>query len=266
MTTNVYQPFLRALGLSDAESTLYLGLLEGGPASIRQLAATTGVNRGKAYDSLKHLVSLGLVSFKRRGARAHFVAENPERVRDLIADKQHELEQLEATAGSVLPSLLALGKRRSGEPIVRFYEDDEGITAILRDVLSTVANCEPKEYRVYSSQLLRQYLYRRFPNFTRRRIAAQLVVKVIAIGHPGDPAEYSERRQVPSPTTEQTSSYVLIYGDKVAMVSLSPNNTPYGVVIEEPGVAATQRLLFDTLWHQLPESTENSHLGTLPAV
>jgi HTH-type transcriptional regulator, sugar sensing transcriptional regulator len=150
-----------------------------------------------------------------------------------------------------VPSLLALGRHRLGEPAVRYYEDDEGIVVILRDVLQTVAQLKKKEYYAYSSRALRKYLYRRFPNFTRRRISEGIFVKVIAVGEGGDPDQSSERRWIAEPPSSEVSSYTLIYGNKVALISVSPDDTPYGVVIEEPGVAAMQKLLFETLWSKL---------------
>lgn len=253
-TTSLFQ----SLGVDETEQALYLALLTGGPSSIRQLAAETTINRGKTYESLKRLVSLGLVSFKRKGEQRRFVAEGPERLQDLLAEKKRELIQLEETAQSFIPSLMALSKRRGGEPIVRFYEDDDGVVAILRDVLNTLARSDHKKYLAYSSKPLRQYLYRQFPNFTRRRIKEKISVKVIAIGEGGELAELSDRKWLPEPSDQRLSSYVLIYGDKLAMISLSANETPYGVVIEEPGLAATQRFLFEKLWESLPAVSDES--------
>jgi sugar-specific transcriptional regulator TrmB len=243
---------LSELGLKDTEIRVYTALLESGPTSIRGVAAAAKVNRGTTYEALKHLAETGLVAYTRQGERNKYRAESPERIFDLIDEKRRSLSNLEAEAHTLVPSLLALGQHRLGEPAVRFYEDDEGIVVILRDVLHTVAqNRRHKEYYAYSSRALRKYLYRRFPNFTRRRISEDVHVKVIAVGEGGDPEENSERRWIPEPPSSQLSSYTLIYGDKVALISVSPDDTPYGVVIEEPGVAAMQRLLFDTLWSHL---------------
>ncbi len=257
MTNSTLTDLFTFLGFTPEETALYVALLESGPTSIRRIAAAAGVNRGKAYESLKHLVDRGLVSYKRTGAQNRFTAESPDKLYDLIHDRKQELEQSEQIATSLLPTLMARSKRRAGEPIVRFYEEDEGIATILRDVLTTLRRSGQKEYRTYSSQSLRQYLYKRFPTFTARRIAEGIAVRVIAIGHQGDPATLSERRWLPSPEGQLSSSYTIIYADKVAMISLSENQTPYGVVIEEPGVAVTQRLLFDSLWQILPAPPVN---------
>jgi hypothetical protein len=76
-------------------------------------------------------------------------------------------------------------------------------------------------------------------------------VKVIAIGEGGEPAAESERKWLPEPENGEISSYTIIYGDKVASFSISADFTPYGVVIEDNGLSAMQRLLFIQLWDKL---------------
>ena len=251
MTNDRVEAVFRVLGVSPAEQAIYLTLWQGGGSSIRQIAEMSGVNRGKAYELLKHLVSLGLVRYKQTGQRRRFQAEPPSRLQDLVEEKQHELLNVEKQIKTILPALVATGVHRRGEPIIRFYEDDEGIVAILRDCIATTAKSLPKSYYVYSSKPLRTYLYRRFPNFTRRRVAEGIGVKVIAIGEGGEDAHLAERKWLPETIGSQSSSYILIYDTKVAVISLSANDTPYGVVIDDPGLAVTQKLLFETLWERL---------------
>jgi hypothetical protein len=134
---------------------------------------------------------------------------------------------------------------------VKYYEDDEGVVAILRDVLHACGQMDTPLYYAYSSKPMRQYLYRKFPQFTERRIREGIAVKVIAVGDGGEPAQISERKWLPEPDESLISSYTLIYGNKVAHISISNDFTPYGVVIEDTGTANMQRLLFDRLWQTL---------------
>ena len=239
------------LGLSLIEAKVYLSLLKSGPTSIRKAAADIGVNRGTTYEAIKSLVNVGLVSFRVVGQRSKYSAESPEKIDQLIGEKQRELGMLKAETTKLMPSLLAFSKNTADEPKAHFYEDDEGIANILRDVLATTSKLRPKEYYVYSSRSLRQYLYRQFPNFTVRRIEEGIFSKVIAIGTGGDPAELSARKFIEDDSYEVSSSYNIIYGDKIALISVSSDLTPYGVVIEEPGAASMQRLLFNRLWESL---------------
>ncbi len=245
---NPPEGLLGQLGLSETETKTYVVLLELEAVSIRKVAERTGINRGTTYEALKKLARRGLVSVHRRGQREYFLAESPEKIYDIIRDQRKDLWRAQQTAQKVVPSLLARGARPQGRPLVRYYQDDEGAANILRDVLQTCRKLETPEYYVYSSRPLRQYLYRKFPHFTERRVSEGIAVKVIAIGAGGDPAAASERKWLPEPTTSDISSYSIIYGDKVAHISISSDFTPYGVVIEDAGAAAMQRLLFDQLW------------------
>ena len=215
------------------------------------MAAFTGINRGTTYDAIKRLLSEGLVNTRKVGQREYYSAESPEKIYDLIRDKRKALWHSQQQAQRLIPELLARKARPQGSPLVRYYEDEEGVAAILRDVLQTCAKLPEASYRVYSSRPLRQYLYRKFPQFTERRIAEEISVKVIAVGEGGDPAPISERKWLPG-SDDAVSSYTLIYANKLAVISISNDLTPYGVVIEDEGTAAMQRLLFDRLWASLP--------------
>jgi sugar-specific transcriptional regulator TrmB len=242
---------LNSLGIPEAEAATYAGLLEIDQVSIRRLAAHTGINRGTTYDALKRLVAIGLVSVKRHGNREQYTAESPERIYELIRDKRRDLLDATTAAKKIIPDLLASKRTTSGRPLVRYYEDDEGIVTILKDVLQTCRELDEPEYCAYSSSRVRAYLYRKFPQFTKRRIAEGIHVKVIAIGEGGEVADNSERKWLPDTSGDMLSSYTLVYGPKVAIISIAEDETPYGVVIEDAGTASMQKFLFQQMWKYL---------------
>ena len=245
------QALLVELGFSETEAETYWALLNLETVSIRKVAEQSGINRGTTYEAIKQLVVAGLVHARKSGAREYFSAESPEKIYDLIRDKRKELWNAQQYAQALIPELLAKKARPQGRPLVRYYEDDEGVVAILKDVLQTCGQLDVPEYYAYSSRPLRHYLYRKFPQFTDRRVQEGISVRVIAIGEGGDPAEQSERKWLAEPGEASISSYTLIYGDKVANISISSDETPYGVVVEDAGVAAMQKLLFEQLWAQI---------------
>ena len=247
------QKLLIELGYTGAEAETYWALLNLESVSVRKVASYSGINRGTTYDAIKQLVRAGLVTTRRVGERDYYSAESPEKIYDLIRDRRKELWHSQQRAQVLIPELLARKAMPQGRPLVKYYEGDEGVVTILRDVLQTSSRLERPEYYVYSSLPLRQYLYRQFPEFTERRIEENIAVKVIAIGEGGDPASASERRWLPTANSDDAaiSSYTIIYGDKFALISISNDETPYGVVIEDSGTASMQRLLFDTLWARL---------------
>ncbi len=239
----------------------YAALLESGSVSIRKLANATGINRGTTYDSLKLLVTAGLVSVKGGdGKRDRYTAESPERVHDIIRDKRRDLLEASNIAKEIVPQLLASQGSPGGKPIVRYYEGDEGVAAVLRDVLQTCRQLDEPHYHAYSSAPVRELLYRNFPQFTERRIAEDIGVSVISVGEGGEEAEKSERKWLgadsstagqPAAQDRIISSYTIIYGNKVATISIAQDDTPYGVVIEDAGAAAMQRQVFAHVWRTL---------------
>ncbi|HEY5668257.1 MAG TPA: helix-turn-helix domain-containing protein [Candidatus Saccharimonadales bacterium] len=243
---------LIGLGLSRTEAQTYEALLHMDSISIRKIAASTGINRGTTYDALKHLTQLGLVSVKQGSSgREGYVAESPEIIYEMIREKRRDLLDAANMAKKLVPELLAQSNTAEGRPLVRYYEDDGGVVTILKDVLQTCRDMNTPAYYAYSSSRIRQYVYRKFPLFTKRRIDEGIHVKVIAVGKGGEVAEKSERKWLPESPGDDTSSYTLIYGNKVATISIADDDTPYGVVIEDAGVAAMQRLLFERLWSLL---------------
>jgi hypothetical protein len=125
----------------------------------------------------------------------------------------------------------------------------------MMDGLQCCVTLQNTEYHAYSSKKVRFYLFRKYPQFTVRRIAEDIKVKVIAVGEGGDEVRKAERKWLPNPPEGGLSSYTLIYGSKVATISIASDDTPYGVVIEDMGAAAMQRLLFDQLWETIPAET-----------
>jgi len=242
---------LMQLGISQNEAETYQALLQSNSVSIRKIAVQTGINRGTTYEALKKLLSIGLVSVKQTGKREQYTAESPEKIYDIIRDMRRDLLDASNAAKQIVPHLLAHQASTAGRPLVRYYEGDEGVAIILKDVLSTCVLLEDPLYYAYSSGPVRQFLYRKFPQFTERRIAADIRVKVIAVGEGGEIAEKSERKWLPNPPEGGISSYTIIYGNKHAVISITSTGTPYGVVVEDTGANAMQRLLFEQLWKTL---------------
>ena len=245
------QSLLQELGFSTAEGEVMWALLNLENVSVRKVSGFSGINRGTAYEAIKKLAAAGLVSVQKRGEREYFSAESPEKLLDIIRDKRKDLLQTQEHAAKLIPELLARKARPQGQPLVRYYEGDEGVVTILKDVLQTCVKLDVPEYQVYSSKPLRQYIYRKFPQFTEKRIKESVEVRVIAIGEGGDPMPKSSRKWLEESDDAGISSYVLIYGSKVATISLAENYLPYGVVVEDAGAAAMQRLLFNRLWRVL---------------
>ncbi|MCR9105343.1 MAG: TrmB family transcriptional regulator [Gammaproteobacteria bacterium] len=246
MTTNTLES-LGQLGLDQRQVRIYRALHKLGPSSIRDVASEAGVNRGSTYETLKDLVGMGLVSYLPKGKRRVFQAEDPERLLMLGESKQQALAQaMEDLRKDIIPTLRQ--SRTAFTPgNVRFYEGDDGVELVLRDILDSTAKDPNKCYSVISTKTLREHLYRPFPNFTRTRVQRGIKVRVLAVGEGGDDAELAERKWLPA-SAGADASYIAIYPPKVAMITLAEGNYPVVVIIDSSAIASTQQLLFNTLW------------------
>ncbi|TPE55226.1 TrmB family transcriptional regulator [Maribrevibacterium harenarium] len=238
------------LGLTSRETKLYQTLLKLGPTSIRDIASHSGINRGSAYESLKELQAKGVVSYFPKGKRRFFMAESPEILLNLAQERKQRLEKtIETLKHTVIPDLIQ-SQPKLHHTDVRYYEGDDGIEWVLRDILNVVSQQDHKEYCVFSSKPIRPYLYRPFPTYTKQRVKLGINVKVIALGDGGEDAELSQRKWIKTEGAVD-ASYIAIYPPKCAIISLARENFPSAVVLESNDIAKAQQIIFDTLWRLL---------------
>lgn len=237
--------FFKKIGFSDKETQIYLGLLHLGPSSVRKLADYCELNRGTTYDILKSLQERGVVSFYDKEAKQHFLAENPERLYELIQRQKEDLERVDRDLEKVVPELQAIYNRGGERPIARYYQKKD-LSLILEDVLETCEGSSDPVYRIYSAEGVREYLYESFPTFSDVRVGKAIGVKVIALGKGGELRGLDERKWLQTET--KTPTYIIIYPGKTAYISLNAQGEPVGVVIENDGVYETQRGIFESLW------------------
>jgi len=239
---------LKKIGFSDKTAGVYLALLALGPSSVRNLAEHCELNRGTTYDALKWLQDQGVVSFYKKDSKQHFVAENPEKLHKLVAHQKDELDTVDRELNNFVAELQALHHKGGERPVARYFTAKE-LGQVLEDVLETCEHSEDAEYRIYSAEGLREYMYQDFKTFSDVRIAKGIGVKVIAIGEGGELRGLDERKWISK--NNQTPTYIIIYPGKSAYISLDAKGEPVGVVIENEGVYETQKHIFDSLWAHL---------------
>jgi sugar-specific transcriptional regulator TrmB len=242
----------KQIGLTTRDKRVYEALVTTPRSSLRKVAVDTGINRGSVYESVKALAAEGLVGSIEIGKQRRYTASSPQSIVELIREKRQKLDGAEQSAEDYIRSLTITTTSSEAVPFATFYEDTEGVAAVLRDVLATCrGGRNGSAYRVISTKQVREFMYENFRNFTQRRIAEGIEVRVIAVGQGGSNDKLSQRHWLESSRGDAPNCYTIIYGNKTAFITLNASNLLSTIVIDNPGTTHLQKELFDYMWNSL---------------
>lgn len=237
------QHIIQQLGYTPNEVRVYLASLELGEATISEIAEKAKLPRTSVQLIIHDLHAKRLLYSYARNRRKCWIAENPEKL--LI-----QLREREAALKEILPELHGIRHETGVKPTVRSYNGTGGIWNILNDILETKQNFRSLSAIDDMSLLLGD----EFNDFITHRHKNNLHVQLLTSRSPEtealkkrDALELREVRFLPSEVKIHNANF--IYGEKVAIVSLN-KKLPVGIIIKDKDIAATQAMLFDTLWER----------------
>jgi len=131
----MYPENLIAAGLSKHEAEVYLALLESGAVPASKLAQATKISRPHVYDALNQLIHKGLVSYFFLEKKRIFKAAEPEKLSDVLKEKEGKLQEERARIEKLIPELKKIRKKEEEELIVEVYKGIEGMKTMMEDIL-----------------------------------------------------------------------------------------------------------------------------------
>lgn len=237
----------KIIGMTGRDKRVYESLLNLPNSSVRAIAEQTGINRGSVYESLKSLVSLGLATHIEVGKQTRFSAKDPELLHEIINDRRQALRDMHGAVDQYVQRLAVERFDVGVFPYASYYDGQEGVASILRDVLHTCTAQHIGNYDVISSAKVSTYLYENFPHFTHSRIKQGIGVRVLRFTKPvRETRELAESRYLT--LASDPRCYTLIYSQKIAYVYIGEYNHLSGVILDNPGIATVQHALFDSAW------------------
>ena len=235
---NQWNKLLKSLGLSDSEANIYLISLEMGPAPVQDIAKKANVSRVTTYTVIETLMKDGLMSTVQKGKKNLYVAESPER---LVSFVRSRVDRMEATLEEVKASLNDLKLLQRGEkPVVKMFEGEDGIKAILDDMLHSnvdrifeFANLESVR-RVFSREALKPYA----DELTRKKLPVTAIY--------AKPASIVDRPNIDLHVLPEAEfpfdGDIVVYGNKVAFFTF--RGKLLSVLIESEDLANTVKQMF----------------------
>jgi sugar-specific transcriptional regulator TrmB len=245
------RPFnYQLFGLEPRDIAVYEAMLQSpGATSIRAVASVANQNRGTTFEIIKKLAEIGLIGSHYKNNRRYYFAKSPSALKTYAEEIQVNLTNEISRVDNYISKLKDTKAQTLSKQFTQFYDGEEEIAALLRDVLATTNNTKQKNYRVISSAEVRNHLYGKFRNFTRQRIKLGISVRVIGVGEIGSKARLAQTKLLTD--QESPGCYIIIYGDKVAHISLSELMQVQGVLIQDEGISKLHSLMFDQLWNSL---------------
>ncbi|MBI2046752.1 hypothetical protein HYT26_01145, partial [Candidatus Pacearchaeota archaeon] len=131
---------LQEFGLSNTEAKVYLALLELGKNKAGEITKKSAVNRTNVYDALERLIEKGLVSYVSENNKKFFEAVNPQRLQEILKDKQEKL-------GKTIEELKERYSKSQKQEDAFVFRGKKGIRSIFEDILN-----EKKELFAYGAE------------------------------------------------------------------------------------------------------------------
>lgn len=132
---------LEQLGLGESEATLYTILIKYGETSVQELQKHSPFPRTLLYHILNRLILLGLVTFIQKPRRTVYIAEDPEKLYDLLADREKEFKKNKDLLQETIPELRNQYRLSQSRPGIRMFEGIERYREALDDIIQSRPSC-----------------------------------------------------------------------------------------------------------------------------
>ena len=126
---------LESLGLSKAQSIIYLTLLKTGPTKIGRIIEETNLQSSVVHNNVNKLIEKGIVSFVLYGKVKHYNACKPEALEVLIKDEEEILKEKRKRLADILPQLKVMKKERRDQE-VEVYKGQRGLRTAFEEAYS----------------------------------------------------------------------------------------------------------------------------------
>ena len=233
---------LEQFGLSSAEASVYLATLELGSASVLKIAKKAEIKRPTAYLILDTLIEKGLVSRLPKENKTFYVAENPEKLINVLKEKEKGIQ-------NIMPLLKAIYNVDKAKPQVRFYEGRDGLASIYDMILKSKTEIL---FYGYIKQLLKEFpeSFIKVEDIKKNKLKVREIVTQdkfdLEYAHSVIKSK-NPRHHIRTLTKDliiETDN--AIFENKIAIFSIKKDF--FVVVIESADIANSYRAMFELAW------------------
>lgn len=239
---------LKSLGLTKAQIKVYLALFELGSSLASAIARKSGVERSMTYQILSVLTRNGMVSSVIKENRKYFIAAEPERLLDILKEKEEQLAQNKNEVKSLITELKILRHSKPEALHVTVYAGLDGFKTVMNDILK-----EKKDYYILGytakSTKIAKYWYTHWNNkrvklkLSRFLLIPPTVKRKDALKHP-----FTFVKELPLQYIAPSRSSTTIYGKDKVLLFLPLEKDFTGIIIQNKEIHNSYKDFFDILW------------------
>jgi sugar-specific transcriptional regulator TrmB len=240
---------LQDIGLSEAESRLYLVGLELGPTTILNLSKVSEIKRTTIYGMIDNLVTKGIFEIQIDGWKKLYTASSPQNLQSLIQKNYQNLL-------TIIPQLESINSKDKKEIYLKTYSGSENLGNLYLKILNQL---EPNsEYLIIGNtnlfeSILPDFAYQFFAERARICQDRNITIKALFVDNLdsreqlGHQSKLNIQIKLLPRGTKLNTNYVItsnmtIFHQTVDFGNAFETNNPY--IIE------TQRELFELLWKE----------------
>ncbi len=243
---------LQRVGLSDREAKVYLAALELGPSPVQKIAQRASIPRATVYLVLDELRAKGFVNTYNEGKKTFFVAESPDRLSNLLDERENEIKRQRAAIKQLIPNLMSRGQFKKGErSLVSFYEGPKALKALIRDNLRNAAGGEALGFFSHDdAESMLEKMGVTWDDLVHWRKRDKINRRIIYTWRQKEPPKEHHVKNAKYIPFEDfpCAADISIVANRVAFV---PYNDPIrAVAIEDEAVASALRAVFEALWNR----------------
>lgn len=248
---------LRKLGLGENEAQLYFLMLRYPRSTVQELQVRSPFPRTMLYYVLNRLMQIELVSTIKEEWRTVYVAESPERLYDLLAQKEQEFIKDTQAVRELIPTLKEKYRLAGERPGVRLMEGIEGYKKALDDVLIS----KPTMMYAYADLAHKKPGVEIRETFEQKRAGKKISKRVLAFDSVAARDELKKYRY--NDVTQfrfirhKLAAFAVdmqLYDDKI-LYTTYVEREPVAMLIEDKMLFDMQKKMFDLVWAQAEDAT-----------
>jgi len=241
---------LKAAGLSEKESLIYLDLQQNGESQTGKICERTKIPSSHIYSLLQTLLEKGLISYKLINNVKVFRASPPESLKNLFEEKESQIKEEKNKLLDIISNLNKSPLQTARLNDFRYFQGIRGIKSLYTEIINAWKPGE--EYYIASAPL---ESFRKLEGFFveivhKKRIKDKVKLKML-INQNSD--KYAPIRKN-MPLTEvryldlNTKTEYGVLNEYFFMITYAEE--PYGLLIKDHNFAQTYKLFFELLWQQ----------------